>query len=350
MQGIKRVIIFCLLTAILPIFLLVLPLYLRHNLYADVVYAVTESDVLEISDGVSTIFCSSHTLHTNGTINAFQMSHRPEITSNHVHLRLKKSMTLPDDTLEYWGFYLLRGANVALSVCSRFPGASILVVKGERTLRTCGMLDHNKNKERSQGIFSPQARDHVKITFESNAHEINSKEITTSILTPDDSKKLDEINQTPFSKPHDNIINDDDTLKQLTDTVHSYFHRHMAKIDAEKKNYTNQLNNHPQNISNDKIVRRKRLTNRSDISAEENDLNDAIIQSHRHVRIKRNQEAVQPPALLNQGIKHGGNNALRNLTGDDDSSVSSFEEGLLNCYEGNVLIAQEFEPSNLCTN
>ncbi|KAK0086429.1 hypothetical protein PV325_003206 [Microctonus aethiopoides] len=381
MQGIKRVIIFCLLTAILPIFLLVLPLYLRHNLYADVVYAVTESDVLEISDGVSTIFCSSHTLHTNGTINAFQMSHRPEITSNHVHLRLKKSMTLPDDTLEYWGFYLLRGANVALSVCSRFPGASILVVKGERTLRTCGMLDHNKNKERSQGIFSPQARDHVKITFESNAHEINSKEITTSILTPDDSKKLDEINQTPFSKPHDNIINDDDTLKQLTDTVHSYFHRHMAKIDAEKKNYTNQLNNHPQNISNDKIVRRKRLTNSninksisesvkykykrekelillkkilnnsgSDISAEENDLNDAIIQSHRHVRIKRNQEAVQPPALLNQGIKHGGNNALRNLTGDDDSSVSSFEEGLLNCYEGNVLIAQEFEPSNLCTN
>lgn len=58
MQGIKRVIIFCLLTTILPIFLLVLPLYLRHNLYADVVYAVTESDVLEISDGVSTIFCS----------------------------------------------------------------------------------------------------------------------------------------------------------------------------------------------------------------------------------------------------------------------------------------------------
>lgn len=47
------------------------------------------------------------------------MSHRPEITSKHVHSKLKKSMTLPDDTLEYWGFYLLRGANVALSVCSR---------------------------------------------------------------------------------------------------------------------------------------------------------------------------------------------------------------------------------------
>ncbi|KAK0180156.1 hypothetical protein PV327_005825 [Microctonus hyperodae] len=377
MQGIKRVIIFCLLTTILPIFLLVLPLYLRHNLYADVIYAVTESDVLEISDGVSTIFCSSHTLHTNGTINAFQMSHRPEITSNRVHLRLKKSMILPDDTLEYWGFYLLRGANVALSVCSRFPGASILVVKGERTLRTCGMLDHNKNKERSQGIFSPQARDHVKITFESNAHEINSKEIPTSILTSDNLKKLDEINHIPFSNSHDGIINDDDTLQESTDTIHPYFHQNVTKIDAEKtNNNTNQSNNHPQNTSDDKIVQRKRLTNSnieinesikherekqltllkkilensgSDISAEENDLNDAIIQSHHHVRIKRNQEAVQPPALLNQGIKHGGN-ALRNFTDNDDSSVSSFEEGLLNCYEGNVLIAQEFEPSELCTN
>lgn len=58
MNGVKRVVIFCVLTTLIPIFLLIMPLYLRHNLYADVVYAVTESDVLEISDGVSTIFCS----------------------------------------------------------------------------------------------------------------------------------------------------------------------------------------------------------------------------------------------------------------------------------------------------
>lgn len=55
----------------------------------------------------------------NGTFNAFQMSHKPEITTSRKHLRLKKSMNLPDDTLEYWGFYLLRGASVGLSVCSR---------------------------------------------------------------------------------------------------------------------------------------------------------------------------------------------------------------------------------------
>lgn len=55
----------------------------------------------------------------NRTFNAFQMSHKPEITSYKKHIRLKKSMVLPDDTLEYWGFYLLGGSSVALSVCSR---------------------------------------------------------------------------------------------------------------------------------------------------------------------------------------------------------------------------------------
>ena len=58
MHGIKRLLIFCTLTTILPILLLVTPLYLRHNFYANVAYAVTDSDILEITDGISTIFCS----------------------------------------------------------------------------------------------------------------------------------------------------------------------------------------------------------------------------------------------------------------------------------------------------
>jgi hypothetical protein len=57
MHGASRVIAFCMLTAVLPTVLLVIPLYLRHNVYADVTYAVAESDVLEIADGISTVFC-----------------------------------------------------------------------------------------------------------------------------------------------------------------------------------------------------------------------------------------------------------------------------------------------------
>ena len=173
MHGIKRILVFCTLTTILPILLLVTPLYLRHNFYANVAYAVTDSDILEITDGISTIFCSAHTLQMNRTFNAFQMSHKPEITSYKKHIRLKKSMVLPDDTLEYWGFYLLEGSSVALSVCSRFEGASILVVKGERNLRTCGMLEHH-NTQIAEGIFLPEAKKQVKVTFKSNAEQINS--------------------------------------------------------------------------------------------------------------------------------------------------------------------------------
>lgn len=55
----------------------------------------------------------------NETFSAYQVNKRPEKTSLRKHERLIKSMTLPDDTLEYWGFYLLEGATVIISVCSR---------------------------------------------------------------------------------------------------------------------------------------------------------------------------------------------------------------------------------------
>lgn len=58
MDGVKRLITFFILIAILPSILIMIPLYLRHFFYADVAYAVTESDIIEINDGISTIFCS----------------------------------------------------------------------------------------------------------------------------------------------------------------------------------------------------------------------------------------------------------------------------------------------------
>lgn len=63
MNGARRVVIFCLLTAVLPTILIIIPLYLRHNVYSDVVYEVAESDVLEIGDEISTIFCQVFEVH-----------------------------------------------------------------------------------------------------------------------------------------------------------------------------------------------------------------------------------------------------------------------------------------------
>lgn len=177
MHGVKRVIAFCILTAVLPASLIILPLYLRHTVFADVVYPIAESDIIEIRDGISTVFCQRHTLQMNTSFNAFQLNQKPEISQNRKHIRLKKSMSLPDDTLEYWGFYLLKGATVALKVCSRYDGSRILVVKGERNLRTCGLLDHNKNKV---GAHYNTEHIQVKVTFESAAEIVESSGITSN--------------------------------------------------------------------------------------------------------------------------------------------------------------------------
>lgn len=66
------------------------------------------------------IMFQAHSLKMNSSFHAFQLPGMPDLSPNRKHIRLKKSMSLPDDTLEYWGFYLLNGSTVVLSVCSRF--------------------------------------------------------------------------------------------------------------------------------------------------------------------------------------------------------------------------------------
>lgn len=316
MHGIKRILVFCTLTTILPIILLVTPLYLRHNFYANVAYAVTDSDILEITDGISTIFCSAHTLQMNRTFNAFQMAQKPEITSYRKHIRLKKSMTLPDDTLEYWGFYLMEGASVALSVCSRFEGASILVVKGERNLRTCGIVEHH-NTEAVEGMFMPGAKRQVKVTFESDAREIRTPDETGDEHANDTEREFHARGNLKYAK--ENVTDDSRKLiweDPLEPTRNTRKLRHARKKQMKENG----------NIGSRRIL----------------SFDDGI------GRVKRNNEVVNPTLLFDQGVKHGGN--AGNLTKiDEDSSVSSFENELFKCYGGSILIAQEFAPSDQCT-
>lgn len=117
MHGVKRVMFFFLMIAVLPTILIITPLYLRHYVFGNVTYPVAETDVMAIQDGVSSIFCDSLILTMGSSFNAFQMVGKPKI-GKRKHIRLKKSMALPDDTIEYWGFYLLKGARVTLKVCA----------------------------------------------------------------------------------------------------------------------------------------------------------------------------------------------------------------------------------------
>ncbi|XP_068621284.1 uncharacterized protein [Battus philenor] len=274
MHGSQRVIMFCLLTTVLPTTLIVSSLYLRNIRYADVMYKISDSDVIQIHKGQSSIFCEKHSLKMNNTFNAFQMKGRPILSNKRRHIKLKKSMTLPDDTLEYWGFFLFAGATVELKACSRYEGSKILVVKGEKFLDTCGILDGSKYRKDPSLIDKP---DQVSVTLQNpkGNHDLITKTIEDNNIS---------------------IIGKDQSNELI--------------MDNQDFNITKKSTN----------KRRKRTV--------------GSLQLH------------DPNTVLDTGVYHGGNaNNIPNLT---DTSVSSFENNLHECYHDNILLNNFFPNSKEC--
>jgi len=378
MHGPRRVITFCLLTAVLPTVLLVIPLYLRHNVYADVTYAVSESDVLEIADGISTVFCQAHSLKMNSSFHAFQLSGMPDLSPNRKHIRLKKSMSLPDDTLEYWGFYLLNGSTVVLSVCSRFQGSRVMVVKGEKNLKTCGLLDHK------EGIVHPHmasGQGQVRVTFDTVAQEINSKQ-ETSTPGPKAQQPPEDFEGENESESEDATIAHEEMAEANNVTVLEHFAKqYILKRYIPFKNETEIVNNSSslgkQNVRNFRHAKSRmrdpkknrngeKVKNQQDIHLEEsvNDKGDNVLsmmtsenkpssnspeEKIPETRQKTKRSIHFPAHVLDGGIEHGGNAGNISKGYNTDSSVSSFENSLLTCYDGQILLAQSFLPSPTCT-
>ena len=66
---------------------------------------------------------------------------RPKLKRWRQHVVMNRNIhALQDDIKEYWGFYLLKGSRVKLSVCSRYEGASFIVVKGLKDARKCSWI------------------------------------------------------------------------------------------------------------------------------------------------------------------------------------------------------------------
>lgn len=56
-----------------------------------------------------------------------------------------------------------------MQVCSRYEGSRILVVRGEKNLKTCGLLEHNLKK---YGAKMDVEHSRVKVTYETPAEEL----------------------------------------------------------------------------------------------------------------------------------------------------------------------------------
>lgn len=48
---------------------------------------------------------------------------------------------------EYWGFYLLKGSTVTVSTCARWPGASMILIRGHRHLHECAYIGDDSSEE-----------------------------------------------------------------------------------------------------------------------------------------------------------------------------------------------------------
>uniref|UniRef100_A0A1B6CL27 E3 ubiquitin-protein ligase APD1-4 middle domain-containing protein n=2 Tax=Clastoptera arizonana TaxID=38151 RepID=A0A1B6CL27_9HEMI len=314
MHGARRVITFCLMTAVLPTILVIIPLYLRHSVYTDIVYSVAESDVLEVVNGISSVFCQAHSLRMNSTFSAFQVSGTPELSPiNKKHIKLKKSMKLPDDTLEYWGFYLPQGSRVNLSVCARWDGAHILVVKGDKTLRNCG----NPKPGTTGEPHLAKGQGQVLVTYEGRAQEMGH------FLDSENKENVEDLK------------NADDEIPYLMTTEKS-----TTTEDRKLRHHRKRAGNTRKKRDTLDSERRQKLMK---VLLEDDDANHDF----NHVREKRRAD-VLPNHKLDGGIAHGGNAFA--FVDKNDSSISSFESNLLECHDGKILLHKEFAPSEFCKN
>ncbi|XP_045540261.1 uncharacterized protein LOC106710343 isoform X3 [Papilio machaon] len=60
---------------------------------------------------------------------------------------MTRELELEDDMKEYWGFYLLKGSSVTVSTCVRWPGASLIMIKGYKHLKECAYIGDNSSEE-----------------------------------------------------------------------------------------------------------------------------------------------------------------------------------------------------------
>lgn len=263
---------------------------------------------------------------------------------------------LPDDTLEYWGFYLMKGATVELKVCSRYDGSRILVVKGQRNLRTCGLMDHNKNKFGAN--FNPE-QSQVKVTFETAAEivvssEINLKEENMKFaenVVPDDEVSLNhggedftDLEDEARKKHKDFAANYRKVDKNAIPSKNEKPQSETVKKHDDNKDNANQNPYQHENKSNITKIHRKRHKHLLD---EQNYNKDENMRRRRSNKDQQAKPRARRDTRLDGGINHGGN-AKSFIHKNESDSTSSFEMALFECYDGDILLAESFPPSKIC--
>lgn len=290
---------------------------------------------------------------------------------------------------------------MALKVCSRFDGSRILVVKGDRNLKTCGLMEHNTNKV---GAHFNSEHAQVQVTFETKAEIVESDEFnfetgrnfhqqtvlttTPSVvsedvldaqenhggedLTPEFHSTADQDLQdlkkkhTNYLKTHKTLKNASDGKKHVADKNNNLLDRgwdsgNFLKTDSnidlsdqttlretdsklnEEDFYSSTVQ--PHHKRHQKHENRKKKVHEATSEGVTADKPVNLQNVHNHPRsdarghkIHLDQEfqeqRVKRDTILDRAINHGGN--AINYKENASSSISSFENSLLECYDGEM--------------
>lgn len=135
--------------------------------------------------------------------------------------------------------------------------------------------------------------------------------------------------------------NSSDELKKLEKGAHDFIQQHKGKKGADAM-----LGLNAEQDQDD--PKQYLISEEGQLFSQERKLLTKYLRKLDRRRRKSKDRRKKRDLLLERKVNHGGN-AL-NFTGDASNSVSSFENNLLNCYDGKILLAQTFPPSTLCRN
>jgi hypothetical protein len=256
-----------------------------------------------------------------------------------------------------------------------------MVVKGEKNLRTCGLLDHTKEVAVHPHMASGQGQ--VRVTFDTEAQEIHSKEMTSPLKRTEQFAN-DDFEGENKSDEADNVskeLTEKDNITVLEQLAEQHIRKRYLRFrngtgsvknnsSVDSRNQTQHVRHARRRLNDSKISdngkrernngQKRRLSESIKDESEVSGLNitgkgpfnsSEAGGKQGEIRKKAKRAAhLTPKHLLDGGVEHGGN-AGNGTEGDDtESSVSSFENSLLTCYDGHILLAQSFLPSPMCTN
>ncbi|KAK5648792.1 hypothetical protein RI129_003684 [Pyrocoelia pectoralis] len=178
-KGPLRVFRLCILGIVLPTALVSVPLYLRYHVYANQLYPFAVSDMRLLDRRISTIWCQTQVVkvNDNATFNAFLLPEDPPMASTLKPVSMTREIYLEDDMKEYWGFYLLAGSTVTVSTCVRWPGASLIVIRGHKHLHDCAYIGDDSSEE-----FEEIARALIDGTYNDSSNSSSESDTNTPHL------------------------------------------------------------------------------------------------------------------------------------------------------------------------